>query len=583
MKRITLFGLVCLVLLMAGASGFSQTAPTGSKQPVYIYLYARVTDQINLDLTEDRLRRLLPMIEKYREEHPQGHVSATILFSGAVSRALMQRNRETHILDFVLDYIHRGIIQAGYDGMDEPTYRNRPVIDFSGAKTAEQRWVAREAAADRLLTQGRDPLTGAEEPDVSGSLKEMQRVFGPAVYIAGVKQGQRDVTGNIMPELGGDSELVRELDRLNSNAILSGISGNSAHIPGFAGWLKEFAEQISPAPETSPEIYWQDNRLRFSDSSIPPVRLMEAYSGPSAIAAVLDKIDRSRVQVIHVELGNERDYLKPIFARGPMYPPIRFAYENPEHPTLPQIARSEVKDVDSAYAKEADVIKWLLEDYFPANPGSRFVSSTDLKQMIAPSTGFDVSVAGLQATLPDGIKTWGDTQVPPSYFEADGHYLSLADTFQVLTDALAALNRTGTLPREIRVAKVYGPLEMPEGNGAGKGEVTPASIASVCARIERNLHDDGASPVPKNAIPSSLTLEGFNVNAAQFLRLMAEALLSQPADKKFDIKMSSMFSKLGADYARTRLREDDGAMWTVKPASLEIPHASDSAASGLGR
>jgi hypothetical protein len=35
----------------------AQTAP--AKEPVFIYLDAFITDQVNLDLTEDRLRRLL--------------------------------------------------------------------------------------------------------------------------------------------------------------------------------------------------------------------------------------------------------------------------------------------------------------------------------------------------------------------------------------------------------------------------------------------------------------------------------------------------------------------------------------------
>ena len=43
-----------------------QTKTPEPKQPVYLYLYADVADQINLDITEDRLRHLLPMLEHYR-------------------------------------------------------------------------------------------------------------------------------------------------------------------------------------------------------------------------------------------------------------------------------------------------------------------------------------------------------------------------------------------------------------------------------------------------------------------------------------------------------------------------------------
>ena len=84
-----------------------------------------------MDITEARLRRLLPMIEQFRKENPQAHVSATIFFTGAVSQALADQNKKTHIKDFVLKYKKMGVIEIGYDGTDEPTYDHRPMIDES--------------------------------------------------------------------------------------------------------------------------------------------------------------------------------------------------------------------------------------------------------------------------------------------------------------------------------------------------------------------------------------------------------------------------------------------------------------------
>ena len=63
-------------------------ASAADKQPVHIYLYERLGDYVNIELTEDRLRRLLPMIEKFRKQRPQAHVSATVLLSGALSEEL---------------------------------------------------------------------------------------------------------------------------------------------------------------------------------------------------------------------------------------------------------------------------------------------------------------------------------------------------------------------------------------------------------------------------------------------------------------------------------------------------------------
>lgn len=95
---------ICGAIILSWFLSCLCATAASAAEPVYIYLYARVTDHVNLDLSEDSLRRVLPMIERYRAEHPEAHVSATILFSGAVSHALDQRNAKTKIRDYVLDF-----------------------------------------------------------------------------------------------------------------------------------------------------------------------------------------------------------------------------------------------------------------------------------------------------------------------------------------------------------------------------------------------------------------------------------------------------------------------------------------------
>src|ERR1039458_1238540 len=89
--------------------------------------------------------RLATMEQIGRADVCSSDLSATVLFSGAASQALSERNSQTHIVDFVRDYIRRGIVEAGYDGTDEPTYQHRPVLDFSNAQTAEERWLDRKS------------------------------------------------------------------------------------------------------------------------------------------------------------------------------------------------------------------------------------------------------------------------------------------------------------------------------------------------------------------------------------------------------------------------------------------------------
>ena len=226
----------------------------------------------------------------------------------------------------------------------------------------------------------------------------------------------------------------------------------------------------------------------------------------------------------------------------------------------------------AAYQKEDALIRWLLEDYFAANPGSRFVSSTDLLHMTPASTGFSVSVEKLRAALAEILKEAWDpnTTYPPMYLLADGHYLSLADLYQVLTDAFAEFDRTGQFPQTVKVAKIYGPVPLSQDRGTHNGEVAVASIAKVCATFAGTLHETSWSPLPKNRVPSRVMIDGMDLNSGQFLRLMSEGLVKASKDAKIPVRMTQTLSISGWSVPTTRVQEDQGASWTYKPAPLKV-------------
>lgn len=590
------WNLLCFASLVLVAVSALRAADA-AKQPIYIYLYASVTDHVNLDVTEDRLRRLLPLLEKYRKAQPEAHVSATVLFSGAVSQALTERDSQTHILAFVRDYIRRGVIQVGYDGADEPTYEHRPLFDFSKAETPEQRWLARQAADEKFLTEARDPLTGALEPGRSGGLKRVGEVFGDITCITGMTMYTRATVGSqtragtpgeerpdphfarpltrrlqprtgLVPEVGGDAELIPLLRRENIEAIMFGLSDtNPGLIPGFSTGREAYGHFMSPSPEAAPELFWQDDVLRSSEAS-GVVRLVHASDGADAMKKVVEKADRSRVHVVHVELASEQDYLQAAYIKSSDFPPLKFAYGHPENPRTPDNAWLPTAEVDAAYAKEEALLKWLIEDFFPADSGSRMVSSTDLMHMVVPSTGFSISVEGVRASLPNFLKQTADNTFMPPLFEAEGHYLSLANMFQVMTDALADFSHTGKLPKSVKVVPVSGPVRLLTGHGPNEGEVSVASVARVCAQIQAGLHDQSPGNLPKNAIPVSVAVDGIRMNPAQFLRLMALALASpSPSpDSKLAVRMLYPFTGPLISFPKTRPLYDSGFGWTLKPA-----------------
>jgi len=578
-----------LAVLGMSSAGYIAAAPTD--QPVYIYLYATVSDHVNLEMTEDRLRHILPMTQTYRQMHPEAHISATILFSGAVSRALQERNAQTHILDFVKDYLHRGIIEAGYDGTDEPTYKNRPTLVFTDKQSPEECWQLRQKVATEFLAEARDPLTGAPAAG-DGGLKEMQDVFGPAACLKGLALALKTdrahgrvftkadipgpIPGGVAPipgvytEIGGDTETLQALRPYNTTAIIFGVPAvNPAQLPGFSGLVIHFGEMMSPIPETAPEVYWQDDVLRISEAS-RYVRPVKAFNGVEPLKTLLNQVNRTRLHVIQVELGAPEAYLQPAFVKTAPNAPLKYGYDHPESPKLPSGDLRPAADVTAAWNREDELLRWLCGEYFSANAGSRAVNSADLMKMAGPSTGFSVSTASLQAQLVELMNKWHHDTFTPSYLKVDDHYLSVAEWFQIMTDELAEFHRTGKLPQSVKAAKVRGPVYLSSGHGPNIGEVKVEDLATLCAEIAGPLHDDSSNEIPKNAIPPVLTINGTRVNPAQALRLMAQALADLTPEKVIPIKMTYSLHELGGAYPKSRPMGYVGFVWTMKPAPLHL-------------
>jgi hypothetical protein len=560
-------------LILSGAAlvamfEMAMAAPTSDQQPLYIYLSADISDHVNLDITEERLRRVLPMLDRYRKAHPNSSITATVLFSGAVSQALAERNSQTHILDLVQDFIRRGVIEVGYDGFSEPTYATRPLVQLRNANTPEQRWQARADTAEKFLTEARNPLTGAPEPGKDGGLKRMQEVFGDAVYITGLTLYGADPMVQVIPEVGTDTETMYRLRQYNSKAVLSGLLDSAQlETTRYRGWAETFSKEMSPVPATPPELYWQDNVLRFSESTGVENRMLRASAGPDALKNALAKMNRSRIRLVRVDLGSDRDYLTPRFSRGESYPPVRFAYHHPDQPQLPAEALRSTADIDKAYANADATLKWLTEELLPGDSGVHFLSTAQLKRMVKPDTNFGVRVNALRSATEQMLAAWADKPAPPKYLPVEDHYLSRAEMFQAMADALARRDTSHKFPKSVRIVPVVAPIEVPRDKPA-TGEVSASAVAHAAAGFAARLHDQTGDPIPNNVIPTKVNVEGIDVSPAQFLRLMAEALVAPSPQAKLQIKPEDMFSGIDELYYKTRVIRDMGGLWTRKPAVL---------------
>jgi len=288
-----------------------------------------------------------------------------------VSEALAQRNAQTHIVDLVKDAARRGVIEVGYNGADEPTYRNRPLVEMK-TDTAEGRWLARSTTAEKLLTEARHPITGDLQPGKVGGLLKMQEVFGEAACITGIKMGAPALAA-IMPDLGADTETVHQIRHNNRQAIMFGLPDeNPLHSVAYRGWTEAFSKDLSPTPITPPELFWQDGVLRTSESVGVDNQLFVANNGAAAFSYVIKRLNRDKIRVIHIELGSERNYLTKAFRGEFVYPPTRYAYAHPEHPELPAEALLSKTAVDTAFSREDELIDWLTDDFLPDHADSHF-------------------------------------------------------------------------------------------------------------------------------------------------------------------------------------------------------------------
>jgi len=169
----------------------------------------------------------------------------------------------------------------------------------------------------------------------------------------------------------------------------------------------------------------------------------------------------------------------------------------------------------------------------------------------------------------------------PNYAQAGGDYFSLAESFQLLAQALASADRSGSLPKQVKLTRMYGPLEIPETNmGLTVASFTVAEVMHAAAQLAPQLANDAWKVVPDNAVPASLQLSGKTVNAAQFLRLMAQACLDPTPDKILKINAVQMFSAATFMYPKNTSMPEQGSGWTFKPAPLRLETTPAHSAAG---
>lgn len=558
-----------ILLALAGALFAADHTPS-APQPVMVVLYSRFFDHSHAKTNYERVQRLLALLDKLNTSHPNSGISALFQFSGTTSQLLEDENAQLALVDKIKDSARRGLVEIGYTGEDEPSYLHRPTADLLLADSGEARWKAKSDAARRFLTDFKDPVTGDPIPGLSGGLKRTQEIFGEAAFLSGANPSRT--------AQGGDTFVAHQIRRMNQNAVLTGIPVNDSRrgIEGSAVSAMVFSKIMSPEPLTSPEVFWADGFLRLSDVSLADNKPHSTDEGVEELKKAFGKLDRSHVRVVKLEIGSFARYLTKRADGTVLIDPMEWLYYHPDDPRMPPTMKPMVQQnvVEEGYRKEEAVLKWLLEEFLPGTPGSRIVSIHELARRAADPDGPNVNREQLRAmatTLQTHFSVASNQ--PPNYARAGSRFFSAAEAFELLAQALAGLDKTGSLPDSVKLSQVYGPIFIPFGGAANKGTVTVADVIHSAAQLDATLRNTTWKPVPDNALPALVHVGSLDLNSAQLLRLMALAYLDPVPQKALSLGGIPMHSRATFMFPKNAEMVDLGVGWTYKPALWHLEAA----------
>jgi len=197
---------------------------------------------------------------------------------------------------------------------------------------------------------------------------------------------------------------------------------------------------------------------------------------------------------------------------------------------------------------------------FIANKDVRFIVSDDLCRFLPPQESLIKREQVIKAAE-YLLLNWKFDRFavrPPFYVDLDFVCLSLCDVFQALTYSLAYYHEHGSLPKEVKVRDILGPVDsipLPM-RRAIRGSVDGKSITETATMVSQRIID---------RIPSTIEINGSPLNAAEFLYLMAQEIL---AVEKLGEAIDAWFAASSASPAA--FSESSSVIESVEAARIHI-------------
>ncbi|RME81757.1 MAG: hypothetical protein D6775_12765, partial [Caldilineae bacterium] len=539
----------------------ADSGATASEQPLYFFLFTHTEDPFNYELSEERYVRFVPEVEERAATHPDAHLTWTIMFQGSDAQVVADRNPQTGVVDLLRAANQAGVVEFGYHAHHDPTYLNRPQTGFSN----DSSWEELVNGMVDWLGCVKDVTRGGCIAPTGGGISAVLDNFGPVQAVSGAF-----LQSDVAYEGGPTSYAVTKFlpDRLVG-------FGYPDHGP-FASDQKRAAvaalmERLTPTTETSSTVFWADNVIKMTGGSpIDGTRGIDPLRGPRYAQGMLAGLDRSRPNVVLTGLASKYLYTKQL----PQNSPTIYGYAHPDSPQLPPELLNSPAEKERFYQQSLDTLDYLLDEVLPANPGSRFIDSADLVQMVAPPPYWSLSPGQIAALAHWALANWTDR--PPDWVSDGTDYYSLRDLFTLLVLALAQgdVRASG---EKISLPTAYGPLEAAD--AAGEITLSRQAIVALATQLAPDFAPEpGWQVTPRAMIQPVYATAAGRITAAQLSYGMAAVYAADYAGTPVASVTLPATQAMPVTYDLLRqigcLATCTGTAWSFKPARLQAPPSS---------
>ncbi|MCC6620905.1 MAG: hypothetical protein IT385_06605 [Deltaproteobacteria bacterium] len=530
-----------------------ELAPTGTDQPVYVFLFTHTEDPFNHALSEARYTTTAPILEALAADYPDTHPEWTIQLQGSDAKTIADRHGAGGLVAYLQGLAASGRVHFGYHGQHDPTYTNRPQKDL----VAGASFGAIAEAFDDWVSCERDLATGECVIADAGGVVAIQDHFGPIEIYSGLAAGDEG-TGPF--EDGGGHWAVRRF--APEVRLAFGFSDHAPEVPDYERLVTELMTILSPSGETSGGVFWAEDALRINDGDWQiDVHLSNVDDGARAIEARLSGIDTSRPRVMNGGIASKWIYADTS--------PTQWGYAHPTSPTLRPMDTKSAAEITRGYANMEEGLRWLAGTFMPAHPGSRFIGPDELLAIAAPPDHLEVTADELDVIARWALTTWTDR--PPSWLSDGVWFYSLRDAIGLLARALAEAE----LPASQTMTRLYGPEQALDATAAvrlsaAEVRTLAATIAGVAA-ADVDGDPESWTPTPPRLLASSYMIGGKSVTVAQALYALATVYAARHAGAPVSfvrLPATAAMPETFDIYRALGCISCEDTAWSTKPARL---------------